>query len=73
MRCAARSVDWWPYTRARLVELRERLAGLDDLVVLYVMADSPINAKTLSFIDELGLSRSVRFLSDPKSRVIDAR
>ena len=55
----------------RLVELREALAEMPDLVVLYVLPDSQVNEKTLRFIDELGLRDRVRFLSDPGSRTID--
>jgi peroxiredoxin len=53
------------------VELRRTLEPMDDLVILYVMADNQINAKTLRFVDELGLHRQVRFLRDDGSAAID--
>ena len=43
-----------------------------DLVVVYVLASSQVNAKTLRFIDEGGMRRHVRFVVDPGSRAIDA-
>jgi peroxiredoxin len=42
-----------------------------DLAVLYVMAGEQINAKSIAFVDELGLRDRVRFLADPGSRAID--
>ncbi len=39
--------------------------------MLYVMAEPQINAKTLRFVDELGLRERVRFLADPESAWID--
>ena len=52
------------------MELREALEGADDLVILYVMADNQINAKTLRFIDEGQLRERVYFISDPDGRLI---
>ena len=43
------------------MELRQRFEGVDDLAVLWVMADNQINAKTLRFIDSLGLRERVHF------------
>jgi peroxiredoxin len=54
------------------VELRQALAGEEDLTVLYVMASNQIDAKTLRFVDELGLRDRVRFLRDDASVTIDA-
>jgi peroxiredoxin len=54
------------------VELREALADVDDLVVLYVLAGSQVNAKTRHFVEELGLRERIRFLVDPESATIDA-
>ncbi len=52
------------------MELRQALEGVDDLIVLYVMADSQVNQKTRFFIDDLGFRDRVRFLVDADSRVI---
>jgi len=54
------------------VELRDALAGMDDLVVLYVLAGSQVNDKTRRFVAELGLRERIRFLVDPESATIDA-
>ncbi len=54
------------------MELREALRGAEDLVILYVMAEGQINAKTRRFIDEGRLRERVRFLADRDSRLIDA-
>ncbi len=54
------------------MELREALEGADDLVILYVMAESQINDKTRRFVEETGLREQVRFLEDPDSRVIES-
>lgn len=53
------------------MELRKALAGTEDLVILYVMADNQINRKTLWFIDGNGLREDVVFLQDPGSAAID--
>ncbi len=53
------------------MELREALAEQKDLEVLYVLPSSQMNAKSLRFIDELGLRERVRFLVDPGSAAID--
>ena len=42
-----------------------------DLVIVYVMADNQVNAKTLRFLNETGLRKRVRFAVDPGSRAID--
>jgi peroxiredoxin len=54
------------------VELRQAFDGVDDLVILYVLAEGQINAKTRRFIDEGRLRERVRFLADRDSRLIDA-
>jgi peroxiredoxin len=54
------------------VELRQALANEDDLVVVYVMAANQVNAKTLRFLDELGLRERIRFARDEGSAAIDA-
>lgn len=40
-------------------------------MVLWVMADNQINARTRVFIDEAGLRDRIRFLADPGSQTID--
>ncbi|NNL67846.1 MAG: redoxin domain-containing protein [Myxococcales bacterium] len=52
------------------MELRQALEGQDDLVVLYVMAERQINAKTRAFVDDLALRDRVRFLVDADGAVI---
>ncbi len=54
------------------MELRQALADEDDLVVVYVLASSQVNAKTLRFLDELGLRDRIRFARDEDSAAIDA-
>ena len=54
------------------MELRKSLAEVDDLVVLYVLADRQVNEKTRHFVDGLGLRDRIRFLIDPSSGVIDS-
>lgn len=53
------------------MELRQALAEQDDLVVVYVMASNQVNAKTLRFLDELGLRDRIRFARDEGSAAID--
>ncbi len=53
------------------MELRDALAEPRDLEILYVLPSSQMNAKSLRFIDELGLRERVRFLVDPDSAAID--
>lgn len=53
------------------MELRQRFEGVDDLAVLWVMADNQINAKTLRFIESLGLRQRVHFGVDTGSAAID--
>lgn len=52
------------------MELRQALEGVDDLVVLYVMAGNQVNDKTRFFIDDLALRDRVRFLVDTDGAVI---
>ena len=40
-------------------------------MVLYVLPDNQVNAKTLRFVDEAGLRSRVSFAVDPDSRSID--
>ncbi len=54
------------------MELRDALAGMDDLVVLYVLASNQINPKTHAFIRDQGLGDRMRFLVDANSAAIDA-
>ncbi len=65
-----RSIDWCPFTKMRLLELREAFAGTPDLRIVWVMSDAQINARTRAFVGELGLASDVLFLADPKSRLI---
>lgn len=54
------------------MELREAIEALPDLRVVWVMAESQINARTLRFFDEYGLRDRVILLADPASAAIDA-
>ena len=54
------------------MELRNASDAVDDLVILYVLADNQVTDKTLRFIDGLGLRERVRFAMDPSSAAIDA-
>jgi peroxiredoxin len=54
------------------VELRDALRGIDDLVVLYVLASNQVNPKTHAFLHDQGLSDRVRLLVDTDSATIDA-
>lgn len=65
-----RSIDWCPFTKMRLLELREAFAGTPDLRIVWVMSDAQINARTRAFVGELGLASDILFLADPKSRLI---
>ena len=53
------------------MELREALEDQEDLLIVYVMADNQLNAKTLGFLDETGLRQRIRFAVDPGSKAID--
>ncbi len=66
-----RSLDWCPFSKARLIELYQRLEGERDLVVLYVLADNQINEKTHFFIQGNRLTDRMIFLRDPFSASID--
>ena len=66
-----RSLDWSPFSKARLIELRQQIEGVEDLVVLYVLADNQLNEKTRFFIDGNRLTDRVIFLQDPFSASID--
>ena len=54
------------------MELRRAFDAVPDLVILFVMAEGQINAKTRRFVEEGRLRRRVRFLADPDSRLISA-
>lgn len=53
------------------MELREALAEMPDVRILYVLPQNQVNAKTWWFIDGNGLREHVTFLQDPQSRAID--
>lgn len=53
------------------MELRRELEKVPGLRVVWVMADSQINEKSLHFIDGLGLSDRITFARDPESAAID--
>jgi len=53
------------------VELRNAFRDHPDLRILWVMPDNQINAKSLRFIDDLGLREHITFGVDPGSASID--
>ena len=53
------------------MELRQAFAGMDDVRIVWVMADNQINDKTMRFIDGMGLRERIVFAVDPGSRAID--
>ncbi|MBY0401279.1 peroxiredoxin family protein [Myxococcota bacterium] len=65
-----RSIDWCPFSKARLVELRDVFAETPDLRIVWVMSDTQIDARTRIFIAELGLGDRILFLADTKSSLI---
>ena len=44
---------------------------MDDLKIVWVMAENQVNEKSRRFIDSLGLRDRIRFVVDPDSRAID--
>ncbi len=66
-----RSLDWCPFSKARLIELRQQIEGVGDLVLLYVLADNQLNRKSRFFINGNRLTDRVIFLQDPFSASID--
>lgn len=65
-----RSIDWCPFSKARLVGLRDAFEADPDLLIVWVMSDTQINERTRVFISELALADRVLFLADPKSSLI---
>ena len=65
-----RSVDWCPFTKARLVELRQAFEQTPDRRIVWVMSEAQMNERSRVFIDELGLAQRILFLADPQSRLI---
>ena len=65
-----RSLDWCPFSKARLLGLRDAFAATPDLELVWVMSDTQIDARTRIFIAELGLADRIQFLADPKSSLI---
>lgn len=65
-----RSLDWCPFTKARIQELHAALPAEPDLEVVWVMSDTQLSPRTHSFIAELGLADRIRFRVDPKSSAI---
>jgi peroxiredoxin len=65
-----RSVDWCPYTKARVLGLRDAFAATPDLDIVWVMSDTQIDERARTFIAELGLSDRIEFLADPRSTLI---
>jgi len=64
------SLDWSPFSKARLLELHDAFAASPDRPIVWVMSDTQINARTRAFIGELGLEDRILFLTDPRSGLI---
>ncbi|MEZ4282884.1 MAG: redoxin domain-containing protein [Myxococcota bacterium] len=65
-----RSVDWCPFTKARLLGLDAALRSVPDLAIVWVMSDTQYNERTRLFLAEGGLADRILFLADPKSTLI---
>jgi peroxiredoxin len=65
-----RSVDWCPFTKARLLSLDTALRSEPDLAIVWVMSDTQFNERTRLFLAESGLADRILFLADPKSALI---
>lgn len=65
-----RSVDWCPFTKARLLGLDAALRSEPDLAIVWVMSDTQFNERTRLFLAESGLADRILFLADPKSALI---
>ena len=65
-----RSVDWCPFTKARLLGLDSALRSVPDLEIVWVMSDTQYNERTRLFLAEAGLADRILFLADPKSTLI---
>lgn len=65
-----RSLDWCPYTKARVVGLRDAFLAHENPRIVWVMSDTQLNGRARRFIAELGLADRILFLSDPKSSLI---
>ncbi len=65
-----RSIDWCPFTKSRLLDLRETLADVPDLDIVWVMAAQQCSERTRRLIDEYGLRDRIYFLTDEQSALI---
>jgi len=65
-----RSVDWCPFTKMRLLELKQTFEEVPDLQIVWVMAEQQMSERTRRLIDEFGLRSRIRFLTDDQSMVI---
>jgi len=65
-----RSVDWCPFTKMRLLDLKHALGEVPDLEIVWVMAAQQISERTNRLIDEYGLRERIFFLADDQSAFI---
>ena len=65
-----RSVDWCPFTKARLLGLDAAFRSEPDLEIVWVMSDTQFNERARLFLAEAGLGDRILFLADPKSTLI---
>jgi len=62
-----RSIDWCPFSKARLLDVTHALGDVPDLEIVWVMAAEQISERTRRLVDEAGLRDRVLFLADEKS------
>jgi peroxiredoxin len=65
-----RSIDWCPFTKARLLDLASVLGDTPDLEIVWVMAAEQVSERTRRLVDEFGLRDRILFLADEKSAAI---
>jgi peroxiredoxin len=65
-----RSIDWCPFTKSRLLDLKQTFAEVEDLEIVWVMALEQCSERTRRLIDEYGLRDRIYFLADEQSRLI---
>ncbi len=65
-----RSIDWCPFTKSRLLDLKQTFDEVEDLEIVWVMAAEQCSERTRRLIDEYGLRDRIYFLADEQSALI---
>ncbi len=65
-----RSIDWCPFTKARLLGLSQTFEEVPDLAIVWVMAAEQCSERTRRLIGEYGLRERILFLADEQSALI---